>query len=324
MFNVRSKQRISIISPATSANFVCGFDIIGFAVEAPFDRIDLVFNQHHKIRIREITGTHSLSRCNDRNCAAFVLQLFCQKLNTRQGVDIFLHKGVPIGSGLGSSAASSMGTLYAANLLFDSPLNRKELISLAMQGEAFISGALHADNVAPCLLGGITLIPRQAPLDIIPCPLPSSLGVIIVFPEFELPTKRAREALPQSVPLQTAVKQWGNIAGLVAALFQKNLKKLGDYLSDDIIEPARASLIPGFYEVQQAALQAGAMSCSISGGGPSVVALTQHREHCLDIGDAMANAFKQTGLATRQFITRIQSRGCHEIDGEHKNVEKFR
>jgi homoserine kinase len=307
-------NKIRIKAPATSANFVCGFDIIGFAVASPGDEVELAFNHDKTIRITEITGSNSLSCKANENCAAYVLQLFCQKIKTRQGLDIRLHKGVPIGSGLGSSAASSMGALYAANVLFDSPLTDMELISLAMQGEAFISGALHADNVAPCLLGGITLIPVQDPLQIIACPLPPDLGLVIVLPDFELTTKEAREVLPETVALKTAVKQWGNIAGLVACLFRQDSKQLAMFLRDHIIEPARAALIPGFYQVQRSALEAGAFSCSISGGGPSLVAMTQHHSASGEIADAMQNAFSGAGLSSRCYITRISEKGCECVD----------
>ncbi|MBD3384770.1 homoserine kinase [candidate division KSB1 bacterium] len=307
-------KTIRIKAPATSANFVCGFDIIGFAVESPGDEVELRFNAAKTIRITEITGSDSLSSNANENCAAYVLQLFCQKINTRQGLDIRLHKGVPIGSGLGSSAAGSMGVLYAANILFDSPLTDMELVSLAMQGEAFISGALHADNVAPCLLGGITLIPVQDPLQIISCPVPPDLGFVIALPDFELPTKEARKVLPETIALKTAVKQWGNVAGLVASLFRKDTEQLAMFLRDHIIEPARAALIPGFYQVQRAALEAGAFSCSISGGGPSLVAMTRHPSASGEIADAMKNAFTGAGLSCRCYVTRISKKGCERVD----------
>jgi homoserine kinase len=307
-------NKVRIKAPATSANFVCGFDIIGFAVESPGDEIELAFNHNKVVRITEITGSNSLSHKANENCAAYVLQLFCQKIKTRQGLDIRLHKDVPVGSGLGSSAASSMGALYAANVLFDSPLTDMELISLAMQGEAFISGALHADNVAPCLLGGITLIPVQDPLQIIACPLPPDLGLVIVLPDFELTTKEAREVLPETVALKTAVKQWGNIAGLVACLFRQDTEQLAMFLRDHIVEPARAALIPGFFQVQQAAYEAGAFSCSVSGGGPSLVAMTKNHTLCGQIADAMQSAFVQAGLKSSRYITRISDRGCECIN----------
>ncbi len=307
-------NKIRIKAPATSANFVCGFDIIGFAVESPGDEVELAFNHDKKIRITEITGSNSLSRKANENCAAYVLQLFCQKIKTRQGLNIRLHKGIPIGSGLGSSAASSMGALYAANVLFDSPLTDMELISLAMQGEAFISGALHADNVAPCLLGGITLIPVAEPLQIIPCPVPSELSLVIILPDFELPTKKAREVLPDTVSLGTAVKQWGNIAGLVACLFRQDTEQLAMFLRDHIIEPARAALIPGFYQVQQAAYEAGAFSCSISGAGPSLVAMTKNHTLSGQIADAMQTAFDRAGLKSSRYITRIAEKGSERVN----------
>lgn len=300
---------ITTRAPATLANLGSGFDVLGLAIYDPCDRVSVRFNPHHRIRLTlSGEGARKLPR-GPENVAVFVCEQFCQHLDTTQGVDIDLHKGVPISSGIGSSAASSVATLKALNHLFDMPLSDNELVELAMQGEAHISGALHADNVAPSLLGGLVLVADYDPLTLMRCPFPDWFQIVVAHPRFELPTARARAVLPESVPLTTAVQQWGHLAALIASLHQQRYDQIARWFGDLIIEPARQSLIPGFSHVQQSALDAGALCCTLSGGGPSLFALTTEPETATAVGKAMQQAFAAHDLDCRIFQSTINSQG---------------
>ncbi len=301
-------KNITTRAPATLANLGSGFDVLGLAIHDPGDRVSVQFNPHNRIRLTITSGVGELPRGRE-NVAVFVCEQFCQRLGTTQGVDIDLHKGVPISSGIGSSAASSVATLMALNHLFDLPLSDNELVGLAMQGEAHISGALHADNVAPSLLGGLVLVADYRPLTLIPCPFPDWFQIVVAHPRFELPTARARAVLPESVPLNTAVQQWGHLAALIASLHQQQYDQIARWFGDLIVEPARQSLIPGFHRVQQSALEAGALCCTISGGGPSLFALTTESETAAAAGTAMQQAFATQGLECQIFQSTINSQG---------------
>ena len=311
-----SPKECLVSSPATVANLGCGFDIMGLAIQEPLDRIGVKFNGNRNIRISEITGPegHKLSFSARENLMIHVLHCFTKKLGTKQGMDITLEKHVPLSSGMGSSAASSGGVLVAANALFDNPFNNDELVTLAMEGEKFISGAWHADNVAPCIMGGLVVIPNYDPLSLVSCPFPEDLIVVVVHPHFELPTKLARAALPKEIPLGLAVKQWGHVAAYVSSFFLKDKNGLARYMEDFVIEPARAALIPGFYDVKNAALENGAIGCSIAGGGPSVFAFTFGRDQADMIASQMALAFKKHQIECDKFFSPVNPNGCHLIN----------
>src|SRR5690606_6462711 len=223
--------------------------------------------------------------------------------------DIYLEKKMPLGSGLGSSAASSVAGVFAANLMMGSPLSSLELLSFAMEGERLACGSAHADNVAPAILGGMVLIRSYDPLDVVPIPVPKPLYVSLVHPQISIATKDAREILKKQVLMKDAVKQWGNIAGLVAGLMQGDLSLISRSMQDVIVEPIRSILIPGFDAVKASALEAGALGCGISGSGPSIFALSADLEIAEVAGERMQQVFAELGIISELYVSGINAEG---------------
>jgi homoserine kinase len=268
---------IKVFAPATVANVVCGYDILGFAVHAPGDEVIMRLTEKPGIILTKISGDDGrLPTDAAKNTVSVSVQHYLNHIGKpEQGVEIELFKKMPIGSGLGSSSASTVAGLVAVNTLFDNLLSARELIPFAMKGEELACGTGHADNVAPALLGGFVLIRSYEPLDIIKLPYPENLHCAIIFPHVEVPTRDARQLIRNKILLKDAVTQWGNIAGLVSGLFMKDVDLIGRSMQDILIEPTRAILIPDFYAMRQIAMENGALSFGISGSGPSVFAFTE-------------------------------------------------
>ena len=268
---------IKVFAPATVANVVCGYDILGFAVHAPGDEVIMRLTEKPGIILTKISGDDGrLPTDAAKNTVSVSVQHYLNHIGKpEQGVEIELFKKMPIGSGLGSSSASTVAGLVAVNTLFDNLLSARELIPFAMKGEELACGTGHADNVAPALLGGFVLIRSYEPLDIIKLPYPENLHCAIIFPHVEVPTRDARQMIRNKILLKDAVTQWGNIAGLVSGLFMKDVDLIGRSMQDILIEPTRAILIPDFYAMRQIAMENGALSFGISGSGPSVFAFTK-------------------------------------------------
>ncbi len=306
-------------APATVANVGPGFDIFGFAVDAPGDEVVARVGATRGVTIVAISGDDGrLPREAAANTAGAAAQALLAELEAPFGVEIELHKRMPLGSGLGSSAASAVAAVVAVNALCGSPLSRRELLPFALAGEQVSCwpGAVHADNVAACLLGGITLIRGMHPLDVVRLPAPASLCCVLAHPAIEVLTAAARRVLPETVRLADAVTQWGNVAGVVAALFQSDLALLGRSLSDVIVEPARASLIPGFAAVKRAALAQGALGCGISGACPTIFALCEARAVAERVGAAMAAAFGEHGVASEVYVSGINEEGARVLESD--------
>lgn len=306
-----------VFAPATVANVGSAFDVLGFALESPGDTIEVRLINEPGVQIAEVAGDQGhLSREPDRNTAGVSVAALLQHLSERNpgavqpGIELRIEKGLPIGSGLGSSSASSVAAVVAANEVLGRPLMRRELLPFAMEGERAACGSAHADNVAPSLLGGFVLIRSYAPLEIIEIPAPTCLWVSVVSPSLELRTHDARRVLKRSVSLDTAVAQWGNVAALVAGIYQADVGLMGRALEDKIIEPERAQLIPGFFEVKAAALAAGAAGCSISGSGPSIFALSSSEETARAIGTAMQRAFAALSIESAVHLSRVNPHGA--------------
>lgn len=266
-------QSIKIKAPATIANMVCGFDILGFAVAEPYDEMTITLKKEPGISIVH-TDDHQLPTEPNDNVAGVALQAMLSELTMPVGFDVIIHKHIKPGSGLGSSAASAAGAVVAANYLLGEVFNKESLVQFAMHGEKLASGVKHADNITPCIYGGITLIRSIFPLDIIPLQ-PPPLFVTIVHPQIEVKTADARSILKKQVYLKDAIKQWGNIAGLVSGLLQSDYALIGRSLEDVLIEPVRSILIPGFDEIKERSKSVGALGGGISGSGPSVFMLSQ-------------------------------------------------
>jgi homoserine kinase len=309
-------ESIKVFAPATVANVVCGYDILGFAVDDPGDEVLMRISERPGIRITKITGDDGrLSLDPAKNTVGVSVKHYLNAINKPGvGVEIELHKKMPIGSGLGSSSASTVAGLFAVNQLMANKLTLKDLLPFAMKGEEIACGTGHADNVAPALLGGFVLIRSYEPLDIIKLPFPPDLHCAIVFPDVDVPTRDARQLIRSKVLLKDAVTQWGNIAGLVAGLFMHDTKLMGRSMQDIIVEPARAILIPDFYKLREIALQNGAISFGISGSGPSVFSFTHNRDEAVQIAKALQEHLSSIHINSRSYTSGINSAGPKILD----------
>lgn len=301
---------IRVFAPATVANVSCGFDVLGFAVNNPGDEIILKKTGNSTLKIKEITGDGgTLPFEIENNTAGIAIQKFCESIGYQGGIDIYLHKKMPLGSGLGSSAASAVAGVFAANELLNKPLPVSELVKFAMEGERLACGSAHADNVAPSLLGSFVLIRSYDPLDIVKIPTPVNLYATIIHPQIEIKTKDARDLLRKQIYLRDAVVQWGNIAGLIAGLMQSDYDLIGRSMQDVIIEPIRSILIPGFKQAKTAALDAGALGFGISGSGPSLFALSQDAAIAEKVGEQMKNVFNSLNVENQVYVSKINHQG---------------
>ena len=308
------KSKITVYAPATVANIGCGFDSMGLAIDEPGDELTLALNDERKIRIRKISGDNTkLSYDAGKNTAGVAIQSLITSLGINQGFDIWLKKKMPLSSGLGSSAASSVAAAFAANELLGRPYSREELVGFAMAGEKVASGAAHADNAGPSLLGGIVLIRSYNPLEVISLPVPDKLMVIVVHPDVELLTKNSRAVLPKTISLKDGIAQWSNTAALVAGLYTSNYSLIGRSVSDRIAEPHRASLIPCFGEVKAMAIIKGALACNISGSGPSIFALAEGKSTAAEIAKAMKKEFSNHKIKSTAYISPVNKKGVRVI-----------
>ncbi len=308
-------KSIKAFAPATVANVACGFDVLGFAVESPGDEVTITLNDSDKVTIKSIEGDGGLlPLAAEKNTVSLVIQEYLNKLGSKQGVEIELRKLLPLKSGLGSSAASCVVGVYALNKLLGEPMTQEELLPFAMEGERLACGTAHADNVAPALLGGFVLVKSYTPLDVIKLPVPANLHATVIHPHVEVSTKNAREILPKDITLQQGIEQWGNLAGLVAGLCQSDYDLIGRSLKDVIVEPVRSLLIPGFDIAKQAAMDSGALGCSISGSGPSIFALSDSKEKADIIGQAMSSIYKEYDIECEVYVSKVSEQGPRIID----------
>lgn len=303
-------KSIKAFAPATVANVACGFDVLGFALDAPGDEVTLHLREDDQIVIKEIKGDGGLLPMDsDQNTVSIVIKEYLKALNRKVGVDIHLEKKMPLKSGMGSSAASSVVGVFALNELLDRPMERIQLMDFVVKGEEIACGSGHADNVAPALLGGFALVRSYQPLDIISLPTPDDLWCTVVHPHITVQTKDARSILRRNIQLKDAVTQWGNLAGLIAGLYRSDYALIGRSLQDVIVEPVRSILIPGFQQVKQAALNSGALGCSISGSGPSIFALCEGEACAQKIKVEFTRVFDDLNIASECFVSRVNKEG---------------
>jgi homoserine kinase len=304
-------KSVKIHSPATIANLVCGYDILGMALDHPQDEMELSLSDEPGIRIKHIDG-YNLPVEPENNVAGAALIPLLEEYARPAGFDLTINKIIKPGSGLGSSAASSAGAVVAANHLLNNFFSKEDLVRFAMNGEKLASGVKHADNIAPCIYGGVTLIRSIFPLDIVSLTAPL-LYVTIVHPQIEVKTSDAREILRKEVQLKDAVKQWGNIAGLVTGLLKGDYDLISRSLEDVIVEPVRSILIPGFDKVKQQSKDAGALGGGISGSGPSVFMLSKDETTAKSVEQLMQDIYNKIGVEFHTHVTTINHEGVKII-----------
>ena len=305
------KPGIKVFAPATVANVACGFDILGFAIDKPGDEIIATLNPNRKgLQITKITGDKGkLPYEVEKNTAGVAAQRLLEFLGTDQGIDLEVHKRMPFGSGLGSSAASAAGAVWAVNKVLKANVEKKDLMPFAVAGEAIADGSVHADNVAASLLGGMTMCRDNETLDVHRLHIPSGLYASVVYPYIKILTSEAREVLKPDVSLANATKQCGNLAGLIVGLQNGDFDLIGRSLQDVLVEPQRKVLIPGFDEIKEAALSAGALGCSISGAGPSIFALSANSLIAEKAGQAMKEVFDRLKIQNDLYVSEINTEG---------------
>lgn len=302
-------------APATVANVGVGFDILGFAIEGLGDRVTVSRSSSPGVQIEKMSGlsdSDAIPLDPEKNTAGVPLLKMLAELNPGFGFSVKIEKNIPLGSGLGGSAASAVGAVVAANALLPKPLALAKLLNFALEGEAIASGAKHADNVAPCLFGGLTLsTPGENP-EVSRLPYPKELYCVVVHPSMRLDTQVARAALKSDLSLKLHVQQSARLAAFIAGCCTSDLDLIHRGLEDVLVEPQRARLIPGFLEVKKAALISGALGASISGAGPSVFALMRDRESAVKARDGMIAAFETAGgLSAKGYLSPISMRGAY-------------
>lgn len=307
-------KKIHAYAPASIGNVSCGFDVMGMAVDAPGDEVILTLNDSGVVSIKDIEGDNGkLPRKAEENTAGVAVIEFLKAIESNHGAEITLIKNLPLGSGMGSSAASAVAAVVAINHALGNPFLKADLLPFVMQAEFVACGSAHADNAAPSLLGGLILIRDNHPLDIIEIPTPEELMCVLVHPHVEVKTRDARQVLKTSVPLKDAITQWGNTAALVAGMMKPDYDLIGRSLQDVVAEPMRSVLIPGFHSIKQAAVTAGALGCGISGSGPTMFSFCKGKTIADNVGAAMQQQFAAVGLQSEVYVSKCNKEGARVI-----------
>lgn len=312
MKNIRlRREHIHVFAPATVANVGCGFDVFGFAVNQPGDELELRVTGRPGVSIEKITGAAvDLPRDVEHNTAGKGLLSFYRHLKPDFGLSVVLHKKMPVGSGMGSSAASAVASVFALNELLAEPFDKKILLKYAIAGERITSGeSVHLDNIAACLWGGMILVQSKEPVNIVELPVPDDLYCTIVHPQIEIRTRESRQILKKDIPLADAVTQWGNIAGFVSALYRRDYELMAKTMRDVIAEPVRSILIPHFDKMRILAMEAGALGLGISGSGPSVFSLSAGHKTAETAGDAIGRFLAAEDIGHDIFVSAVNKEG---------------
>ena len=305
-------NEIKIFCPATIANISCGFDVLGVALDTIGDEMVVRKTQEKGIRITKLEG-QQLPMETHLNVAGVAGLALLAVSDYDGGFDIEIYKKIKAGSGIGSSAASSTGAVWAMNELLGKPFSTLELVRFAMEGERLASGVAHADNVAPALFGGFTLVRSYTPLDVIPIPSPTDLYATVIHPQIEVKTSDSRKILKTTISLEDGIKQWGNLGGLIAGLFTSDYNLIGRSLEDYIIEPIRSILIPGFDAIKSTAMSNGALGCGISGSGPSIFAFSKGEATAQKVGTEMKEVYRKIGIDFDVHISKINTSGIKQL-----------
>ncbi|WP_396637356.1 homoserine kinase [Maribacter sp. R77961] len=305
-------ESIKVFCPATIANISCGFDVLGVALDAVGDEMVVRKTKQKGIRITKLEG-QDLPMETLQNVAGVAGLALLTASDYDGGFDIEIYKKIKAGSGIGSSAASSTGAVWAMNALLGKPFSTLELVKFAMEGERLASGVAHADNVAPALYGGFTLVRSYQPLDIIEIPSPQDLYATVIHPQIEVKTSDSRKILKTTLSLEDGIKQWGNLGGLVAGLFKEDYALIGRSLEDHIVEPIRSILIPGFDAIKAVSIENGALGCGISGSGPSIFSFSKGKNTAEKVGLSMREVYDKIGIDYDVHISKINVEGIKVI-----------
>ena len=287
----------------------CGFDVIGLALDEVGDIIEITQSEGDGLSITNCSGV-PLPSDIEQNVITPVVRAFLRKTGNKAQIDVKICEKIYPGSGIGSSAASSAAAAFGMNELYGCPLSEEEVVECAMEGENLASGGYHADNAAPAVMGGIVLIRGYEPLDIVHLPIPGNFYCAVVHPHLVVSTKEAREILPKAVPMHDAVRQWGNVGGLVAGLYSGNISLIGRAMEDHVAEPYRKKFIPGFEELRKKVLSDGALAFNISGSGPSVFALCDNHAAAEVAGKSMKNHFTFYGIECEVYVVKVSNKGA--------------
>ncbi|MDB4851614.1 homoserine kinase [Flavobacteriaceae bacterium] len=301
-------KEIKIFTPATVANISCGFDILGLCLDTVGDEMIVREVSEKGIRLTKISG-QELPLETHKNVAGVAGLALLEQVDASVGYEIEIYKKIKPGSGIGSSAASAAGAVFAINELLGKPFSKQELIYFAMQGEKLASGTEHADNVSPVILGGFTLVRSYKPLDVLKINSPDDLYATIIHPQIEVKTSDSRAVLKNQVSLKKMVTQMGNFGGLISGLYTSDYDLIGRSLHDEIIEPNRLVLIPEFNKIKKGVIQAGALGAGISGSGPSIFALSKGKETANIVGETMAEIYNTTDIDYDIHVSKINQQG---------------
>jgi len=302
-------KKVRVFAPASIANMGCGFDVIGLALDEVGDILEITMSEGDGLNITNKSGV-PLPEDPEKNVITPVIKSFLEKMNCKARIDVTICEKIYPGSGIGSSAASSAAAAFGMNELFGCPLSEEEVVICAMEGENLASGGYHADNAAPAVMGGIVLIRGYEPLDIIHLPIPGNFYCAVVHPHLVVSTKQAREILPKAVPMHDAVRQWGNVGGLIAGLYSGNISLVGRSMQDHVAEPYRKQFIPEYDALKDKVLGKGALAFNISGSGPSVFALCDHKSSADEAGKVMKEHFTSHGVDCEVYVVKVSNKGA--------------
>ena len=310
-----SNKSVRVFAPASIGNVSCGFDVLGLAVQAPGDEVFITLNDSRTVTMKSIVGGDGRIPMEPReNTASVAVIEYLKSIKSNQGAEITLYKNLPLGSGMGSSAASAVAAVVAINRLMDEPLKREQLLPFVMEAERIACGSAHPDNAAPSLLGGLILVRQNNPLDIVSIPTPHELMCVLVHPHIVVTTRDARQVLRPFIPLKDGITQWANTAALVAGMMKEDYELIGRSLVDVVAEPLRSVLIPGFDRIKKKALHHGALGCGISGSGPTIFCLCRGIENAQRAGQAIEQEFNSMNLANEIYISEVNREGARIME----------
>jgi homoserine kinase len=305
-------NEIRLFSPATVANVSCGFDVLGFCLDSIGDEMVIRKSVEKGIRITKIEG-YDLPFEVEKNVAGVSALAMYKAAKPDCGFEIEIYKHIKPGSGVGSSSASAVGSVYGMNVLLGNPYSKTELTAFAMKGEAVASQSEHADNIAPALFGGFTLVKSLDPLEVLQIPTPSDLFAVVIHPQIEIKTSDARKILPKTIALKDAITQWSNVGSLIHGLHTNNYDLISRSLKDVVVEPFRSQLIPGFESIKKTALSYGALGTGISGSGPSVFSLCKSKTSALDVEKAIRETYEKQNIPFEIYVSKINLNGIKHL-----------